>query len=703
MEIILAEQAGFCSGVKRAVQIALQNDIIGENKYTLGPLIHNRHVVKDLEKKGIKPIDDLNHIKDKAVIIRSHGASPEVFKKAQELNIEVVDATCPFVKKAQKIVSDLSEEDIDIVIVGDHGHPEVEALVGWSNSNAYVANNFEEAQKLDLKSRVAVVAQTTQPKENFNQIVSVLKEKGLDVSIYNTICNATHNRQSSAYSLAGKVDVMIVIGGYHSANTTKLAKICSKECSTYHIEHSDELQKEWFKGADKVGVTAGASTPDRIIEEVVEKMVEINEEMEKKEEQAEEVDQPVEEKENSMDQESVEGQLEKDLESFNKGDIITGHVVQINDNEVMVDVGGKSEGIIPMSELFASKAEDPSTIVKPGDKIEVQVIKVEDEEGHPILSKRRVERQKAWEKLEQAVESEEIIEGNGLEVVKGGMLVDVGGLRGFVPASLIDIGYVENLEQFVGETLKLKLIELDKTKNKIVFSRKDVLKEEQEKKSQETWDNLEEGQVKEGIVRRITGFGAFIDIGGVDGLLHVSEISWGRVEHPRDVLSEGQEIEVKVLSVDKEKERVSLGLKQLKSSPWDLAADNYPVGNIVTGKVLRTTPFGAFVEVEPGVEGLVHISQLAEEHVTKTEDVVNVGDELKVKVLSVDTEAQRMSLSLKDAVERPLVEEKKEVKKENKREYLREDEVENEDSLPESGVKLGDIYGDLLKRKNEKK
>jgi 4-hydroxy-3-methylbut-2-enyl diphosphate reductase len=709
MEIILAEHAGFCSGVKRAVQIALQKDDFGDNKYTLGPLIHNRHVVKELEDKGIKPIEYLDAVKDETVIIRSHGASPEVFQKADDLNIKVIDATCPFVKKAQKTVSELSEEDNDIVIVGDHGHPEVEALVGWSKNKAYVANNYEEVQKFDLKPKVAVVAQTTQPKDNFNKVVKALKEKGLDVNIYNTICNATCQRQNSAYSLACKVDVMIVVGGYHSANTSKLAKICSQECLTYHIEHSGELQKEWFKGADKVGVTAGASTPDRIIEEVVEKMVEINEEMEKKEEQAKEVEQPVEEtsadeaeeKETSMDQNSVEGQLEKNLESFKKGDIITGQVVQINDDEVMVDVGGKSEGIIPVSELSVSKVEDPSTLVKPGDKIEVQVIKVENDEGHPILSKRRVEREKSWEKLEQAFDNEEIIEGKVLEVVKGGILVDVG-LRGFVPASLVDTGYVENLENFVGETVTLKVIELDRNKNKIVLSRKVVLEEEIAKKREETWDNLEEGQVKKGTVQRLTGFGAFVDIGGVDGLLHVSEISWGRVDHPRDVLAEGQEVEVKVLSIDKEKERVSLGLKQLTESPWERAARTYPVGDIVSGKVLRTTPFGAFVEVEPGVEGLVHISQLAEEHIVKTEDVVNVGDEIKVKVLSVDTEAQRMSLSLKEAVAKPKVEEKKEVKKEKKKDFIKEDEIE-EDSLSESGVKLGDIYGDLLKRKNEEK
>lgn len=566
----------------------------------------------------------------------------------------------------------------------------------------------EEAKDLNLTSKVAVVAQTTQPQENLENVEKVLKEKNIDVKVYNTICNATHQRQNSALSLAREVDVMVVIGGYNSANTRKLAKICSRECPTYHIEHSGELKKEWFVDTKKVGVTAGASTPDRIIEEVVEKMVEINQEQEKNEAQIEEVEQSAQtnaEEANDVEasaqentQETVEEHLEEGLKTFKKGDVITGHVVQVNENEVMVDVGGKSEGIIPLSELSISRVEDPSAVVQPGDEIKVQVIKVEDEEGHPILSKRRVDRRRAWEKLEEAFGKGTEIEGTGLEVVKGGLLVDVG-LRGFVPASLVDIGYVENLEEFVGKSLLLKVIELDKSKNKIVLSRKAILEEELERKRQRTWDELEEGQERDGVVRRLTDFGAFVDIGGVDGLLHVSEISWGRVDHPSDILSEGQEIKVKVLNVDRDKERVSLGLKQLAENPWNRAEEKYPVNSIVKGKVLRTTPFGAFVEIEPGVEGLVHISQLAEEHVEKTEDVVSVGDEIEVKVLGVDSEAQRMSLSLKEAKAKEAP--KKEKKKEQRQPKVEEQE---DTELPESGVKLGDLYGDLLRQKaNESK
>jgi 4-hydroxy-3-methylbut-2-enyl diphosphate reductase len=374
--------------------------------------------------------------------------------------------------------------------------------------------------------------------------------------------------------------------------------------------------------------------------------------------------------------------------TFEKGDIITGKVAQVDEDQILVDIGGKSEGIVPKGEISAT---GDALDLKPGDEIEVFVIKSENEEGHPILSIRRADRLKAWEAIEDAFEKATEMAGKAVEVVKGGILVDIG-IRGFVPASLIDRGYVENLEEYVGKDLRVKIIELDRVKNKVVLSQKVILDEEFDKQKQETWNNIEVGQVRKGVVQRITNFGAFVDIGGVDGLLHVSEISWGRVDHPKDILQEGQEIDVTILGANKDSEKVSLGLKQLQDNPWKVAAAKYPAGSIVNGKVLRIAPFGAFVEIEPGVEGLVHISQLSEEHVEKTEDVLSVGDKVEVKIIGVDTEAQKMSLSVKEAQPKKPVTPKP-----------KEERIEEYITTNDSGFTIGDLYGDLLKGSKKSK
>jgi 4-hydroxy-3-methylbut-2-enyl diphosphate reductase len=387
----------------------------------------------------------------------------------------------------------------------------------------------------------------------------------------------------------------------------------------------------------------------------------------------------------AAEREEVEAQMAESMKKLRRGDIVRGTVVQVNENEVLVDIGGKCEGIIPVGELSQRKITHPGEIVQVGQEIDVFVLRTEDEEGHPVLSKKRADRKQAWEHLEEAYNNHIDLEADVVEVVKGGLLVDVG-VRGFIPASLVERGYVESLNDYLGKSLRLRVIELDRTKNKVVLSRKVILDEEYERQRRETWETLEEGQHRQGIVRRLTNFGAFVDIGGVDGLLHVSELSWGRVEHPRDVLKEGQEIEVIVLGVDREHEKVSLGLKQLQPNPWDTAADRYLVGSVVTGKVLRLAPFGVFVEVEPGIEGLVHISQLADHHVAKAEDVVTVGDQIPVKVLSVDEKAQRMSLSLREA---------------RRETYAEPPEEENIRNNNEAGPKLGDLFGNLFEDKSK--
>lgn len=720
MQIIVAKSAGFCFGVKRAVDIA--EKAAGEEKvFSLGPIIHNPQVVEKLTQKGLIPVQSVHQIKNGKLVIRSHGVGPEVMEMVESNGIDVVDATCPFVRRAQIAVEQLVQEGYQPVIVGDPKHAEVEGLVGWSGGTAWVVENAEQAAQLPRTKKLGVVAQTTQPEANLEEVVKVLQGKAEQVVVHNTICRATRQRQEAAVDLAREVDLMVVIGGYNSANTRKLSLLCEQTGTpTYHVEKADELDRRWFEGVEKVGVTAGASTPDWIIEEVVQKMTEFNQEDLKTAEEVQEEETIVEEAapqgtaeevvsesaEEAVEepasaepaekndtpavaenQNAVEAHLAENLKEIKRGQIIKGTVVQVNSDEILVDIGAKSEGILPVSELSHRPVEDPSTVVQPGDEIDVFVIKVENEEGHPILSKRRADRKQAWERLEKAHQEGTEIKAEVIEVVKGGLLVDVG-LRGFVPASLVERGYVEDLEAYLGKELRLKVIELDKAKNKVVLSQKAVLDEEYERQRAETWDSLEEGQVRKGIVRRLTNFGAFVDLGGVDGLLHVSEISWGRVDHPKDVLAEGQEIEVKVLNVDRQEEKVSLGLKQLLPNPWDTAAEKYPVGTVVQGKVLRIAPFGAFVEVEPGIEGLVHISQLADYHVAKTEDVVSVGDEIPVKVLSVDQEVQRMSLSMREAVGK-------------KEQRPKKEEAVKEPANETTGVKLGDLFGDLFEERND--
>jgi len=718
---------------------------------TLGPLIHNPQAVESLARMGIEPIESLADIDDGTVIIRSHGVPPGVYDEARERNIKLIDATCPFVRRCMRRAKELADSGYQVVIVGEAEHPEVIALRGYVGAGAIVAGNSAELTAMELVQRVGCVAQTTQSLENYQACVSVLLARAEELKVYNTICTATAERQSTALELASNVDVMLVVGGRNSANTTRLAKICAESgARTYHIETANEIRPEWFQSDDKVGVTAGASTPTWSIEGVMTRMAELDKEMKAKEEneevvavdnqevqdqdgemaeiqddtgqdatetsgagdglnqdgssaadaqtetetgieqEAEEQEEEAgaedtddtetvlveeEEKEERSEQAEKMAQYDKTFVTLHPGQIVKGTVVQINDDEVLVDIGYKSEGILPFHELGPGGKQKPENVVKRGDEIDVYVMKVEDAEGNVLLSKRRADAAVKWRSLQKAYENDEIIEARVKERVKGGLLVDVG-VRGFVPASHVDRNYVEDLDKYVSKNLRLKIIELDKRRNNVVLSRKEVLEEEYEQCKQEIFSTLEEGQIVEGVVRRITDFGAFVDIGnGVEGLLHVSEMAWSRVRHPSDVVSEGEKIKVMVLRIDRDKERISLGLKQTLPDPWEDIGKRYEVGDVVTGEVTRVVDFGAFVKLEDGVEGLVHISQLADRHVDDPEEVVSSGDEVAVKIVSIDEEARRIGLSIK--------------------------EVEQEASAPRTGngskdnVTIGDVYGNL--------
>ena len=664
MDFQIAPHAGFCFGVKMAIKKGEELVRAGHVPLaTLGPLIHNPQEVKRLEGMGIYARDSFEEIQERTVMIRTHGVAPSIYEEARSRGLELYDCTCPFVSKVQKLAHEHSQNGYLVLILGNRHHPEVEGILGWAGENGVAFQQIDELNMLSLSGRkVCLVSQTTENLERFEQAVNALEQYGIeDLKVFNTICSATRERQNAALELAGTVDFMLVIGGSNSANTQKLANICRQNgCRTEHIESASEIDTRWFDGVENVGITAGASTPDWIIREVTLKMEEMT--------------------------------MEQGLENYGilgevgRNDIVTGTVVKIDNDEVLVDIGGKSEGIISARELSFTKNVNPEDVVKIGDEIRVMVIK-EDKEGNILLSKKRVDQVEAMEKLEEIYNEGKTIEAPVVDVVKGGVIVDIG-TRGFVPASRLDVKFIEDIASFVGQTLEFKIIKFEPEARKIVLDRRAILEEAEKARKEAFWAEIAEGQTRKGTVRRLAAFGAFIDLGGVDGLLHVSEMGWGRVKNPGDVVKVGQEVEVYVLAADKEAGKISLGLKQLTVNPWDAAAETFAAGNVVSGKVVRIVPFGAFVQLADGVDGLVHISQISWDRVEKVEDALQVGQEVSAKVLELDLENKKVSLSIKQLTERPakpapVVEEKAE-------------EVVEEEEIPVVQEEMGSTIGDLF-------
>lgn len=636
MEIIVAKSAGFCFGVNRAIESCYKEIEKGGKIYTYGPLIHNKNVNFDLEKKGVKSVDSLDGCEDGTVIIRSHGVGKNVYDELGERGINYVDGTCPFVKKIHKIVYDKKSEGYDIIIIGDGKHPEVMGINGWCNNSAIIVDNIEDVENLELdkdKKYVAVV-QTTFRESKYKAILSVINEKSQNITAYNTICSATEERQNEAVNISQNVDKMLVIGDKGSSNTQKLFEICEKNCkNTSYIETISDLVLNNYKFNDKIGVTAGASTPPAIIKEVITTMSEMDG------------------VKNTMEGEELtfEQMLNETFVTLHTGDVVKGTVISTSGEEVTVNLGYKSDGIIPRGEFSSDSTVVPSETVQPGDEIEVFVVRVNDGDGNVLLSKKKVESQKGMEDIEKAYEEKAVVIGKVTDVVKGGLIAVANGIRVFIPSSQVSGRFVEDLSIYKGKELDFNIIELDRSKRRIIGGRKALLAKEAEEKKVAVFAKLEIGKKITGKVSRITDFGAFVDLGGVDGLIHISEMSWGRISNPKDVLSEGDTVEVVVLDVDKEKSKISLSLKDVQPNPWTLAADKYVVGSIVDGKVVRMVPFGAFIELEPGVDGLVHISQIANKRVEKPEDELTIGEIIKVKVIDVNAEQKKISLSKKEA------------------------------------------------------
>jgi len=636
-EIIRAKTAGFCFGVSRSVEMA--EELLKEGAaYSLGQLIHNDEAVKRLAEKGLRVIASPEQLPEgERVLIRSHGVAESVIEELRSRNAVIFDATCPKVKKIHNIVSEASRSGRFVIIIGSHGHPEVEAVCGWCGEHA-VCENLDELVEYVAKfpelveKDITMVIQTTQTRSNFNETANFLKKMCTNPQIFDTICGATSMRQQEASEIANKCDAMVVIGGKHSANSIHLAELCSAGCGEVQfISNADELDMRRLSGADTVGVTAGASAPSWIIKEVVNKM---SEEI-KIDETA------VEEKELSFDE-----MLENSIKTIYNGDKVTGYVVGINGTEIVVDIGTKYSGFIPSIEFTedGSKLED---VIKVGDEIEAIVVKVREVEGTVELSKKRLDAVKSWTDVEDAAEDGTVLEGVVTEENKGGIVVNVRGVRVFVPASQSGLPKEAEMSQLLKQKVRLKITEVNRARKRVVGSIRAVAQKERRERAESVWNEIEVGKRYDGVVKSMTGYGAFVDIGGIDGMVHVSEMSWGRIKNPAEVFSVGDAVSVYVISFDKEKRKISLGYKDPAENPWAKFTAKYQVGDTAEVKIVKLMDFGAFAEVLPGVDGLIHISQIANRRIGKPDEVLTVGDVVEAKITAVDNEKQKISLSIR--------------------------------------------------------
>ncbi|HHY98154.1 MAG TPA: bifunctional 4-hydroxy-3-methylbut-2-enyl diphosphate reductase/30S ribosomal protein S1 [Firmicutes bacterium] len=684
--VVLADKYGMCYGVRRAIDIVCRNAGSGSPVFTLGPLVHNSSVTRWLEDRGVHIARDLDRISGGTVVIPSHGISPAVIDDLRSRGVNIIDATCPNVTRSQKIVKDMLASGYKVAIVGDPDHTEVKGLIGCGQGEVVVVSSVEEAKAKVVGPKIGIVAQTTVPVELFDAIVAELSSRAQEVAVENTICMATIERQRAARQLAHSVDAALVIGSRASANAQRLKQIVEKEnIPAFLVENAEEAAKVNLAGVRSLGITAGASTPSWVIEEVLAKMAELSEE------RHDNMSSVGQELDTMPDMKAGEDQLDdKDGNSeaagvsdggreFHEGDIVTGTIVKVDPDEVLVDIGYKSEGIIRLADLSNRRVNSAADVVSVGDSVDVK-IKAFTDDGDVILSKKEADTEKAWERILNALSTGEVVQGKVTDVVKGGVVVDVG-VRGFVPASQIGLRPVRDLHTLVGNEIRMKVLEAEKDRNNVVLSERAVLEQEMQEKRAKAFEALREGEIREGIVRRVVNFGAFVDIGdNLEGLLHVSDMTWGRTRDPHAILNEGDRVRVKVLGVDRERERISLGLKQTMPDPWQNIESRYPIGSIVTGKVTKLVDFGAFVELEDGIEGLVHVSQISDKRVAKPEEVLHPGDEVNVKVISLKPADRRIGLSIKEAQPR-----------QEKEDYKKYSGKETEPP----GPTLGDVFGEL--------
>ena len=644
MKIQLAKSAGFCFGVDRAVQLVFQLLEQGKQVYTLGPIIHNPQLVSQLEQRGVQIVDDPDQVPEGGtLVIRSHGVAESVLNRIRDRGLDCADATCPFVRKIHRIVSKASQSGQTVLIAGDPRHPEIEGVVGYCSEPPYIFKNASELADLLEKhpefsnQDVCIIAQTTFSLEEWRNCLQILKKVCTNATVFDTICNATVQRQSEASELSQKSDLMLVIGGRHSSNTAKLRDVCAQNCITYLIEKAEELPLQAVKGAVSIGITAGASTPASIIKEVLDTMTEIIEGAGLTEQESAES--------------NFEEMLEESLKSLNTDEKVRGVVVGIAPNEIYVDVGRKQAGFVPLSELSAdpnAKAED---LVKIGDELDLLIMRTNDQEGTIMLSKKRLDAVKGWEIIAEAEENETILTGIVTEVIKGGVIAVTEGVRVFIPASQATASRNDPLDALLKQEVKFRIIEVNRQRRRAVGSIRSVLKDERKLLADKFWETAEEGKEYTGVVKSLTAYGAFVDLGGIDGMVHISELSWNRIKHPSEVVNVGDTVTVYIKGLDQEKSKISLGYKRSEDNPWEVLKRDYPVGTTAEVQVVGLTTFGAFARIIPGIDGLIHISQIADHRIEKPQDALKTGDQVTVKITDIDFDKHRVSLSIRAYLE----------------------------------------------------
>lgn len=640
-KVTVAESAGFCFGVDRAVKMVYGELEKNTKVATLGPIIHNQDVVNDMQAKGARIISSVDELSDdETVVIRSHGVGREVYDQIAAKGNRMLDATCPFVSRIHKIVAEKSAEGYFILIAGDASHPEVQGIVGHCDENCLVfKDNFElkdffEKKYKNLEKKLAIVAQTTYNIVVWDECLNVIPKNDSDIVIFDTICNATDTRQSDAAELAKSSDIMLVVGGRHSSNTVKLFEVCSRYCRTYHIENSDELRSLKLPAAEKIGITAGASTPAYIIKEVQTTMAD-NENI--AEIQDEDID--------------FAEAIDQSFKKIHTGEKVKGIVVGVDNAEITVDLGTKHTGYVKLEDLTDDPAKKPEDIAKVGDEIELIVIKVNDAEGTAQLSKKKVDEQAGYDTIVKAFEEKTVLEGTVQHVVNKGVTLTYLGVRIFIPASHTGLPRGAELDELLKKKVEFMIIEVTEGKKRAVGSIKAVQNAKKAEAQAKFWDNANVGDVYVGKVKSLTNFGAFVDLGGIDGMVHISELSWKRIKHPSEVVAVGDTLEVYIKDLNRDENRISLGFKKAEDNPWEIFKTNYNVGDVVKATIVSITSFGAFARIIDGIDGLIHISQIADKKVENVKDILSVGDEVDVKIIDIDADAKRISISIRALLE----------------------------------------------------
>ena len=647
-EITLAEKAGFCFGVDRAIKLIEKLISEGRKVATLGPIIHNSQVIEDLASKGVKVVESPEDVeKDAILVLRTHGVTREVLKEVEGSGCEFIDAACPFVKKIHKIVLDNSSEDVVTLIAGDENHPEVKGIKSCAKGESFVIGSSEKIDELlenypELSEKPLIfVSQTTFSIKEWEKSIKKIKFLCTNSKIFDTICSATEERQNEAAQLSRVNDAMVIVGGKHSSNTRKLLKVCEGNCPAFLVETASELYGIPLRGYSSIGLTAGASTPAGIIKEVLETMSEIVNENKMIEEET------VLDSAAATEEFDFAAALEESLNSMNSDQKVVGTVLSVSPTEIQVDIGRKQTGYIPYGEYSNDPNADPKAELKIGDTLNLIIMKTNDQEGVTMLSKKRYDAIAAWDEIVSAEGTDTVFEGVVTEIVRGGIIVVSKNARLFIPASHATASRNDKLEDLLKKTVKFKVLEVNKQRRRAVGSIRAVLKEERKAAEEKFWAEAQEGEVRKGVVKSLMKFGAFVDIGGVDGMIHVSELSWNRIKDPSEVVSVGDEVEVTIKSLNPEKKQIALGYKKLEDNPWEIFKSKYEVGSEAEVEIANFTDFGAFAHIISGVDGLIHISQIANKHVAKPADVLKIGEKVNVKITDIDEDRKRVSLSIR--------------------------------------------------------